>query len=101
MIKIIYENNIIYNLIELLKIIQCILSISLNNSYVEEIFSIVNNILNNERNRLKMKLEKTETFNKWIMIWNVKRERGGRERKRGGKEGKRERKFYEYTRKPE
>lgn len=44
----IFVNDKNNNLIELLKIIQCFLSISMNNSYVKGIFLIINNILNDD-----------------------------------------------------
>lgn len=40
-----------------------------------------------------MKLEKIETFNKWIMIWNVKREKRKREEGGGGKRGREKESF--------
>lgn len=52
------------NLSKLLKIVRCILSIPVNNSYVEGIFSIMNNVWSDERNRLKVESVKTEICTK-------------------------------------
>lgn len=43
---------------------QCILAISVNNSYVEGIFSIMNNIWSDEQNRLKVESVKAEICTK-------------------------------------
>lgn len=51
------------NLNELQKIMQCILA-TVNNSYIEGIFSIMNNVWSNERNRLKIESVKAESCTK-------------------------------------
>lgn len=78
----IFINDTYSNLIELLKIIQCILAIPVNNSYVEGIFSIMNNVWSDERNRLKVESVKAEICTK--MNYDMKCKE-----------------FYEYIRKPE
>jgi len=70
------------NLSELLKIIQCILAIPVNNSYVEGIFSIMNNVWCDERNRLKVESVTAEICTKMNYKMNCEE-------------------FYKYIMKPE
>lgn len=63
------DNN---NLNELQRIVQYILAIPVNNSYVKGIFSIMNNMWSDERNRLKVEFVKAKICTKMNYDLNCK-----------------------------